>query len=194
MKRALPWAMVWVRAALGPVMLLGARRWPGPWLAGLVVFALLDDIFDGILARRWRCDTPRLRLADSWADTVFYLGVACALWLRSPETLRRNGWLLAALFGLEGLRYALDFARFRKAASYHSYLAKVWGLVIAAATVGAFAFSGGRVLVRTAILLGLAVNLEGLGMSLMLPRWQNDVKTLLVALQMRQRMLRENAQ
>ena len=83
MRRQTVWGMIWLRVALCPALLWGTRAgWAGPQLAGIVLLALLDDIFDGILARRWGCETSTLRLADSHADTVFYLGVAVALWLR----------------------------------------------------------------------------------------------------------------
>ncbi len=74
MRRAIPWAMVWLRVALCPVIVtVAARGWDGPWLGGIVLVALVDDILDGVLARRWQCDTASLRLADSMADTFFYL-------------------------------------------------------------------------------------------------------------------------
>ncbi len=82
------------------------------------------------------------------------------------------------LLGLEGFRYAFDFWKFRKASSYHSYLSKFWGLVLASAILCALAMKGPQWLVTAAIVLGIIANLEGLTMSLMLPKWQNDVKTL----------------
>jgi len=173
------WFMVMLRVVLCPVMVWGARAgWRGAWLATIVVIALVDDIYDGVMARRWNCDTPAVRLWDSLADTVFYLGVTIALWIREPEVLRRNWLLIAILFALEGARYVFDLWKFGKAASYHSYMAKVWGLLLAAAMVGVFALRGLQVLVPIAAAWGIAVNLEGITMSLILPRWKNDVKTL----------------
>jgi phosphatidylglycerophosphate synthase len=184
------WAMVWLRVALCPVMIWGAwAGWEGAWLAAIVVVALVDDIYDGILARRWGCETSRVRVADSLADTVFYLGVAAALWIRQPQVLRGNWILFAVLFGLEGLRYVFDLWKFGRTASYHSYMAKVWGLLLAAAMVGVFAVERLSVLVPVALVWGIAVNLEGLGMSLMLPSWQNDVKTLVQAWRLREQMM-----
>ena len=102
LRQAVPWAMILARALLCPIIVVGAARgWDGRWLGAIVLFALADDILDGMLARRWGCDTPSLRLADSLADTVFYLGAAWALWIREPEVLRANRWLLGALFALE---------------------------------------------------------------------------------------------
>jgi CDP-diacylglycerol--glycerol-3-phosphate 3-phosphatidyltransferase len=193
-KCGIVWSMVLLRVVLCPVMVWGAKAgWGGTLLAAIVLIALVDDIYDGVMARRWGCDTLRVRLWDSLADTVFYLGVAMALWIREPEVLRRNWVLLAILFLLEAARYAFDLYKYGKAASYHSYMAKAWGLLLAASMVGVFALRGLQVLVTIAAAWGIAVNLEGLTMSLMLPEWKNDVKTLPRAWALRKSLLSESA-
>ena len=194
MKDTLPWAMVWLRVALCPVIALGAQfGWDGKWLGLIVLVALVDDIYDGVLARRWGCATERLRRADSAADTVFYLGVAAALWLRDEQLLRENWKLLATLGSLEVLRYGLDWLKYGRAASYHSYLAKSWGLVMGVAVIGALSFGGPRWLVWASLTIGIASDAEGLAMSLMLPRWRNDVKTLSTAWKLRGEMLEQQS-
>jgi phosphatidylglycerophosphate synthase len=190
--RAVPWGLIGLRVLGCPVIVLGARRgWSGGWLGVIVVVALLSDIYDGVLARRWGRETPALRLWDSVADTIFYLGVVVALWLREPEVLRGNWKLFGVLFALECVRYVFDFWKFGKAASYHSYMAKAWGLLIAASVVGVFSFDGLRWLIVLALVWGIVVNVEGPAMSLMLPRWRNDVKTLGRAWEMRKSMMAE---
>ncbi len=154
-------------------------------LAALVFVALLTDIYDGVLARRMGCDTPAIRLADSLVDTVFYLGVLWALWIRVPHALQRYWPLLAVLLGLELVRYVLDLLKFGKAASYHSYLAKAWGLVMAVAVMVVLALDRATVLLAVAMVLGIASDVEGLVFSFMLPVWRNDVKTLRQALALR---------
>lgn len=182
MQTGIPWSLVVLRVLLCPVMLIGARyRWNGPWLTAVVMAALISDIYDGVLARRFGTETPSLRVSDSIADTIFYLGAAGALWMLAPQAFRNNAYWFAWLFGLEGFRYLFDFVKYRKTASYHSYLAKSWGIVLAATMVGVFAFQANDWLVRIALGWGILVNLEGLAMSLTLPRWKNDVKTLAVA-------------
>lgn len=188
--RYIPWSMVWLRVLLCPVIVVVARcGWDGKWLGLIVLIALVDDIYDGMLARRWHCDTPAIRLADSTADTIFYLGVAAALWIREPQVLRGNWHLLAALFALEIVRHAFDFWKFGKGASYHSYLAKSWGLVMGIGVIALLSFGGPRWLIWVSLMVGIANNCEGLAMSLMLPRWQNDVKTLAAAWRLRREML-----
>src|ERR1700722_11611963 len=151
-KQHIPWMMAAARAALGPVLIAGAASsWNGFTLAGIVVGALVSDIYDGVVARRWGCDTAGVRLFDSMADTVFYLCTAVALWVSQPQLWRSYGWLLAALLGMEAVRFGFDFAKFGKPASYHSYFAKVWGLVMAVAVVSAFAMHRGSVLIPVAL-------------------------------------------
>lgn len=188
-RQQIPWAMAAGRAVLGPVLIAGAAcNGSGLALASLVITALLSDIFDGILARRWQCDTAGLRLFDSMADTVFYLCVAVALWIGQPQLCRANAGLMAALLTLEAMRFALDFAKFGKPASYHSYLAKAWGLVMAIAVVAVLASPHASGLIPVALLLGIACNLEGFAMSLLLPVWRKDVTSLRAALRLRDQM------
>lgn len=185
-KQSIPWVMAAGRAALGPVLIAGAAcSWNGFTLAAMVVTALLSDIFDGVLARRWGCDTDGVRLFDSMADTVFYLCVAAALWVSQPEVWRNYVGLLIPLLSLEMVRFGWDFAKFGKPGSYHSYLAKSWGLTMAVGVVAVFAMHRANLILSFALVLGIACNMEGLAMSVMLPVWRKDVKTLRAAWKVR---------
>ena len=188
-RQHIPWAMTALRAVLGPVLIAGEKSgWSGPTLAWLVVTALISDIFDGVLARRWHCDTAAVRLFDTLADTMFYLCVGIALWIGrpgQPQLLRSNMFLLAAPLIAEAMNFGLAFLKFGKPASYHSYLAKTWGLVMATAVVATFASHHPSLLLPFALALGIACNLEGLTMSFLLPDWQRDIRTLSIAWSMR---------
>jgi CDP-diacylglycerol--glycerol-3-phosphate 3-phosphatidyltransferase len=189
-KEQIPWVMAAGRGVLGPVLIAGAAcSWNGVTLAGIVVTALISDIYDGVLARRWSCDTAGVRLLDSMADTLFYLCTAVAFWICQPQLWRSYGGLLVALLGLEVARFVFDFAKFGKPASYHSYLAKSWGLVLAVAAVGVFALGRANVLILVALGMGILCDLEGLAMSVVLPVWRKDVKTIRTAWRIRGEML-----
>lgn len=185
-KQHLPWLMAAARAVLGPIVILGqACQWSGAALASLIVIALFSDIFDGVLARRWHCDTPAVRLFDSMADTAFYLCTAAALWLRYPHLWKTHALLFSSLLTLEITRFLYDFAKFGKPASYHSYLAKSWGLLLAISIVTAFLTPHAEILIAAALLLGILCDLEGLAMSILLPTWHRDVKTFRHAYRLR---------
>jgi phosphatidylglycerophosphate synthase len=185
-KELIPWAMAAGRAGFGPVLIAGAvGSWNGFALAGIVIAALVSDIYDGLLARRWRCDTAAVRLFDSMADTVFYLCTAAALWVYQPQMWHHYAGLFVSLLAFEAARFVLNFLKFGKPASYHSSLAKTWGLVMAIAVVGVFALHRENALVPLSLVLGILCNLEGLLMSLVMPEWRKDIKTLRVAWKLR---------
>ncbi len=155
-----------------------------------MIFAgFLSDIYDGILARRWGTETARLRVADTTVDTVFYLGVLAALIVRHGAELRARLWLVAAVLGMEALRFLLDQLKYRRNASYHAYSAKVWGILLAAAALAALCFNGAYWLMTVALLCGIGNELEGLILSLMLPEWRYNVKHLWNGAELRKRQL-----
>jgi phosphatidylglycerophosphate synthase len=185
-KWKIPSALVAFRIVLGPVLILICLQ-PrnGLLLAGGVVLALLSDIFDGVLARRWHVDSARLRVADTLADTTFYCCILAVILLRFPDFLQRHWLLLVMLLLAEAGQQAFAFLKFGRNASYHSLLSKVWGLLLATATIALLGFGVDNWLLDVAIAWGIVCNMEGLAMSLLLPAWRPDVLTLGHALRMR---------
>src|SRR5215475_8484856 len=99
--------MVGLRAMLGPAIAAMARMaHPEAWLGAMIAAGFLSDVYDGILARRWKTDTDALRVADSAVDMVFYIGVLVALVERHWPVLRERASLLVAVLALEGIRMA----------------------------------------------------------------------------------------
>jgi phosphatidylglycerophosphate synthase len=192
-KCSIPWMMAGARAVLGPVMMLGERSgWSGLTLAAMVVAALLSDIFDGVLARRWKCDTPSVRLFDSMADIVFYIGCGAALFMRCPQLLRSFSIPIMAVIGLEALCISFAIIKFGKPPSYHSYLAKSWGLALATTLVLSFAATNTltvQIAWWASCGLGAFACLEGFAISLIMPEWRHDLKTLWRALAVRRYIL-----
>lgn len=189
MRETIPWAMAAGRAALGPVLIAGEScGWSGAALAAMIVAALVSDIFDGVLARRWKCDSAAVRLFDSMADTFFYACVVVAVWRGLPGVWAAWRLPIGGLLAVEAARIAFDMLKFGKPASYHSYLAKAWGLVLASAVVSVFARQHATPLLTAAVVLGFVCNVEGIAMSLLLPEWRRDVKTLAAAWRLRKEM------
>jgi CDP-diacylglycerol--glycerol-3-phosphate 3-phosphatidyltransferase len=182
--------MVIFRTLLGPAVAIVALILPAPqpWLGAMIAAGFVSDVYDGILARRWGTETAALRVTDSAADTVFYLGVLFAVIARHWPVLRDRLGLLIALLVLEAARYLFDWIKYRRIASYHSYASKAWGALMAAATIALLCFDRAFWMVTLALLAGILCDLEGLAMSALLPEWTHDVKTLRRALALRRQM------
>jgi phosphatidylglycerophosphate synthase len=149
------------------------------------VAAFVSDIFDGILARRLGVASASLRRLDSLADSLFYGAATLAVWHLDPAAITGRWRPLALLVALELARYAFDFIKFRREASYHMWSSKAWGIALFAGFFSLLALGSDNVLVDLAVFLGIASDLEGLAISAVLSRWRSDVPSLMHALRSR---------
>ena len=175
-------ALTLVRLALAPVCIaLAVAHAPGWSLAAALAIGFLSDVFDGIVARRGDAATPGLRRLDSVVDTIFYLAIAFAVWRLHPAVIRAYRVAIACVIAAELLNYAVAFARFRREASYHAWSAKAWGLLLFVALELLFAIAEPRV-IPIALVVALLAQLETLAITLTLPAWDHDVRSVWIAL------------
>jgi phosphatidylglycerophosphate synthase len=180
--------LVGLRVVLAPTLVAVARYHPrGVFMVMIVWAGLLSDVYDGILARRIGVETTALRRADSVADTIFYAAAGLSAWLVAPRQLIEVRGLLIALIVLEAVRYAFDWMKFKREASYHAYSAKAWGLVLAVALTLLFGFRIGGFGLQLALIVGIVADLEGIAISVLLPGWAHDVRTVVHAWRLRQK-------
>lgn len=186
MSAVVPVALTGLRALLAPVVVVLALEapWPAAFAVCLIA-AFLSDVFDGIVARRLGVATPTLRRLDSAADTVFYGACVFAAWRLHPAAITDHVALLATLAALEALRYVFDFVKFHREASYHMWSSKLWGVALFVGFFGLLVFGDTGTPVTWAIVVGIVADLEGLAISVVMPRWQADVPTLFHALRER---------
>jgi len=186
-RTAIPWSLVIFRLLLGPALLILALHVPaaGIWLGLLFVLGPVSDIFDGVLARRFGTATSRLRISDTVVDTVFYIMVLATVVELDWAAIRGRIWLIAAVIAFEAVRHVFDLAKFGRIASYHTYSAKIWGLLLMLAVGTLLCFRHGAWLLTVALVWGIVSELEGLVFSMLLPEWVHDVKTLPRALAIR---------
>jgi len=181
--RFLPASLTALRAALAPTLLVITYAGASHFAFGLcLAVAFLSDVFDGILARRLNVATARLRRLDSATDTLFYLVALGCVWHLHREALQSRAGALLALAALEAVRYAFDWIKFRREASYHMWSSKLWGMALFVAFFSLLALGSDNAAIGLAVYIGICADLEGLAISLVLERWQTDVPTLIHAL------------
>jgi len=168
-----------LRLVLGPILIWLVRGGSAglPYVA-VCLLAFASDYFDGVLARRFGVDSALVRRFDSATDTVFFLCAAWSAWLLHADLLRPFLGLAAAVAALEVARYLFDFAKFRREAAYHAWSAKVWGLSLFVALVALMGFGQATPWVPLTLAVGIVADAEGLAMSLVLPVWTHDVKSV----------------
>ena len=187
-------ALTLLRLALAPVVVaLGLTRGGGVAVAILLVIGFLSDVFDGVIARRTGTATPILRRLDSMVDTVFYLGIAIAAWLLHRAELHPLLPLMLLVIGTELATNALCWLRFRREASYHAWSARMFGVLLFAALLLLFA-AGSPALILPAIIVGLLSHAENAAITLTLPEWRYDVRSLFAAWQIRRAWRRSGSE
>jgi CDP-diacylglycerol--glycerol-3-phosphate 3-phosphatidyltransferase len=184
--QVLPLLLTAVRALLGPVVLVAAFSYPSTLLLGAcLVIAFVSDILDGMIARRLNVATATLRRLDSIADSIFYISAAVAAWVLHPAVIREHVVALAVLVVLELARYAFDYAKFKREASYHMWSSKAWGVLLFVGFFSLLVLGQEGVLIALAIYAGIVADLEGLAISVVLREWRADVPTLVHAFRYR---------
>lgn len=188
-KGQIPWLLVGLRLMIAPLLLWDALdQQTSPWFLTGYIIAILSDIFDGILARRWQVSTPRLRQADSWADIWLFLCLALCTWLVYPQVIMAFRIPLLIAIAAQCTLFIISLIKFQKFPSFHTYTAKAWGLMLLVATIGLFGFGYTNTL-WLAIAACLINTLEEIMMTLILPQWQCDILSIFHALKLRKTLL-----
>ncbi len=173
-----PALLVALRVLLAPLLLvLVAKSAIGDRGAlGLYLLAFATDYADGNIARALGVATPRLRAADSAADTVFHLAFFAATWILHRDELRTP--FLLAFLGTAGAWYGLDAFRWRRVAGFHARSARAFAAALLAWVVALYGF-GVEGSLGAALAVGTVANVDGLAISLLLDKDQTDVSSSL---------------
>jgi CDP-diacylglycerol--glycerol-3-phosphate 3-phosphatidyltransferase len=183
--RTIPLLLTALRALLAPVVVCLALYRPLPAAFGAcLVAAFVSDIFDGVIARRLGVATPNLRRLDSVADSIFYAAAVFAAWHLHPAAITERIAPLSLLALLEISRYAFDFIKFGREASYHMWSSKLWGIALFAGFFALLVQGAPGWPVSIAVFIGIIADLEGLAISVALRDWQTDVPTLFHAIRL----------
>ncbi|WP_115718975.1 CDP-alcohol phosphatidyltransferase family protein [Gallaecimonas mangrovi] len=184
--KKLPLLLTLLRGLLAPVILLLAIFYPSAICFSIcLVTAFLSDIFDGFIARRLGVATDGIRRLDSIADTLFYICATVAIYWLYPAAIDERLLPLGILVTLELLRYGFDYSKYGREASYHMWSSKLWGILLFVGFIDILGFGQDGILLSMAIVMGIIADIEGLLISLLMPKWRCDIPTLFHAIKIR---------
>ena len=147
---------------------------------GLYLFLAMTDWVDGKLAILLDQRSTFGARLDSWADAALYGGLLLGgLWLQW-ETLSEYGWWIGIAFASYVATTSLGFWKYGRWPSYHTRAAKTsWFLV----TVGAVCLLLGWATwpFKLAMVSVTITNIEAILITLTLPRWAADVRSIIDA-------------
>jgi CDP-diacylglycerol--glycerol-3-phosphate 3-phosphatidyltransferase len=186
--RSIPTALTVFRLLSAPVLMVLAYLGRERYFLWLAIAALMSDVLDGALARRLGASSETGRLLDSWADLLIALVSFAGATLLWPDTMREEAGFFALILAALVIPNAWGLLRFRRLLGYHTVSAKGSGVFLA---VGAVALFTGLTAVpfRLAAFVELAVAAEYIAISLIIPQWTGEMKSVWHAWRMRKESL-----
>jgi Phosphatidylglycerophosphate synthase len=184
----IPIAFIYSRLLLGPVILFLSfhdsvliRK----LIVGIMIWAIISDIFDGIIARYLNISNEKLRRLDSSVDQLFWIFALGGTFIISPQFFRDNLWKLSLVVVLETSTYAISYLRFKKEVATHAIMSKFWTLTIVASLIEVNMRNSSGLIFSICFYLGVLSRIEIIAILLILRKWTNDVPSVFHALKLR---------
>ena len=176
MLRHLPNALSIARIVAALVMIGLALEGEARLYTWLLIPALLSDIADGLIARRFNLETPLGAKLDSAGDALLTVAIFAGVWRLHPEVIRDH-WLALALFlGAGLLEYVLAVLRYGRLSSFHTWSSKAAGLLLVVFVAVLFLHGFVPWLFYLAIGVAVLSNLEEYALLALLTEWRADVR------------------
>lgn len=185
---SIPYLLILFRFLLAPIIILLS------YLLGenaayivlvLMFLGLLSDIFDGIIARKMKIDTEKMRRLDSQTDLIFWLSIAISCYMIYPQLIMENLIGIIALLTMEAVCYGVSLIKFGKETCTHAFASKMWGLTLLATFTCLLGFAYGGWMMKICIVLGLISQIDVILILLFLPKWTHDIPSFYHAILIR---------
>ena len=176
--RHLPNALSALRLLAAPTLVVLALYGASQAFTVLLLAALLTDIADGWLARRWRLQSALGATLDSAADVATLAAAAFGIHVFHPAVYAEHGVGCAIVLGGWMLEAALALLRYGRLSSFHTYASKAAGYALGFFLAALFVFGFSAVLFYGAVAISTFALIEELALLWMLPAWRSDVRGL----------------
>lgn len=155
-------------------------------IVSIIIWAVISDIFDGIIARKLNISTQKLRRLDSSVDQVFWICTLIGAFLLCGDFFIENYVKILVLLFFEGLTYLVSFIKFKKEVATHAILSKFWTLIIMGTLIQIVLSCNSGLLFNVCIYCGILTRIEVIAILLILKDWTIDVPSLYHAIRLRQ--------
>jgi len=175
-----------LRIASAPVLI--GLTWLG-WqqaFSWLLAAALVSDILDGAIARRFGYVSDFGSLLDSVADFLLFVVSAYGIWRFYPDLVAEHEYAFLLVVVLWIGTSVAGYLRYGRMASFHTYLARVTAYVIGGFLATLFLLGFYPWLFWTAVTLVVLANVEEFILMALLPTWTPNARGLYWVLKRRE--------
>lgn len=185
--RHVPNALSVARIGAAPALGYFAASGSEQLFTWLLVPALVTDIADGYIARRFGLTSRLGATLDSVADALLFFVAIFGVWALHPDLLRAHAVAGLLLAGGWVVEIAAAVARYGKLSSFHTYASKAAGYLLGITIGVLFVWGLPPPLLYLAVIVSVGANLEELVLIGLLPAWRPDVRGLYWVLRERRR-------
>jgi CDP-diacylglycerol--glycerol-3-phosphate 3-phosphatidyltransferase len=176
--RHLPNALSLARLLAAPVLVGLALAHHEQAFTILLIAALITDVLDGWIARRFQAQSPLGAMLDSAGDVTTLLAAAIGIAVFQPDVWREHIVAIGLVLGGWLVECALAVIRYGRLSSFHTYASKAAGYALGFFVAVLFAIGFLPSLFYIAVVLSLVSTFEELLLLWRLPTWRADVRGL----------------
>lgn len=154
-------------------------------LITLLIYGVVSDFFDGIIARKIGVSNERLRRADSSADQVFWVAIIIGTLITSFTFYTSHWLMITIILLLEALCYIISYIRFRKEVATHAIASKLWVVTLFACFIDVILNGNSGTIFYICFAVGVITRLEIIAILMTLRSWTSDVPSIYHAVQLR---------
>ncbi len=186
----IPFALLYSRLVIAVLLIVFSFIAVSPGIIiTLSIYAIVSDIFDGMLARHLKISTVKMRQTDTKIDTVFWLGCLFYLCMHHTAFIKTYVIQLIILVSSECIIILFGLLKFNERISYHTILSKVWALILLWFFIDLVSNDTSYISFTIAFWYGLMVQFEILAIAIILKINQTDVPGLVQAIKLRKGLL-----
>jgi CDP-diacylglycerol--glycerol-3-phosphate 3-phosphatidyltransferase len=148
----------------------------------LLACSLMTDVLDGFFARKMKKETGLGAKLDSWGDFAVFMSLPFCAWWLWPDLIHQETLFIVAVIASYTIPILFGFLKYRRLTSYHTWGAKVSGILI---TISVFLLLAARITSPfriAAFVLALSA-IEEISITMILTNWQANVPSLWHAVQ-----------
>lgn len=187
MKITIPDQISIVRLFMSAVMLLATGfKMPNVFLGAFGV-SLITDFLDGYLARRLHQESKLGAILDTCGDVTMYIAAALGGWFLWPDLMRQEAVFVIMALSFVFVSALLSLLKHRKLPSYHTWTTKFASAAIGVSLLIMY-LDWSAIPFRLSVVALIISSLEEMAITLILPSWRPDVRSIFAAVQYRREM------
>ncbi len=149
------------------------------------IYAIVSDIFDGIIARYLKISTIEKCQLDTKIDTVFWFSCLFYICINYTEFLQKHFLQIGILVFSEIGIIVLGLLKFQERISYHTIFSKFWALLLLWFFISLISSSKAEFSFSCSFWYGLFVQFEILAIASILDKPQTDVPNIISAIKLK---------